>query len=397
MANAPTSDREKFNLIICNPPYSRHHHLGKEEKVRLRERVENSIGVTLSGLSGVYCHFLCLSHAWLPPDGIAGWLIPSEFMDVNYGWALKRYLLHCVTLLRIHRFDPSNVQFEDAYVSSAIVWFRNAPPPSEAQVEFSYGGRHTSPTIVRRIPLRELEATQKWTRYPETQENHVNIARYRLSDFFDVKRGLATGCNDFFVMTAKRGKERGLPREFLRPVLPPPRNLHVERIEADENGNPVLDEDLMLLDCHLSEQTVRTEYPSLWDYIQEGAEAGIQRRYLCAHRSPWYSQENRPPSPFLCSYMGRQVAKRKNPFRFVLNFSNASATNVWLMLYPKQGIAARLRNDRVLHESIWQGLNRIPNGDLLGHGRVYGGGLYKLEPKELGNGPADDIAELFGW
>jgi hypothetical protein len=41
-------------------------------------------------------------------------LIPSEFMDVNYGAAVKRYLLNKVTLLHIHRFDPHDVQFGDA-------------------------------------------------------------------------------------------------------------------------------------------------------------------------------------------------------------------------------------------------------------------------------------------
>ena len=39
-------------------------------------------------------------------------------------------------------------------------------------------------------------------------------------------------------------------------------------------------------------------------------------------------------------------------------------------------------------------LNRIDPEQLLGEGRVYGGGLHKLEPRELANVDAKEIAAL---
>jgi hypothetical protein len=77
----------------------------------------------ISGLAGLYCYFLLLSHDWMEEQGLAIWLIPSEFMDVNYGVTLRRYLTEHVTLLHIHRFCPTDVQFTDALVSSAVVVF----------------------------------------------------------------------------------------------------------------------------------------------------------------------------------------------------------------------------------------------------------------------------------
>ena len=53
------ADDVKPNLLICNPPYVRHHHLLKAEKQRLRLLVEKSLNIRLSEQSGLYCHFLC--------------------------------------------------------------------------------------------------------------------------------------------------------------------------------------------------------------------------------------------------------------------------------------------------------------------------------------------------
>ncbi len=387
-------ENARYNLVICNPPYVRHHHIRGGDKIRLQNLANRSAGVRLSGLSGLYCYFLCISHRWMAPGAIAGWLIPSEFMDVNYGREVKRYLLEHVTLIRVHRFDPEDPQFKDAYVSSAIVWLRNAPPSDDALVEFTYGGTLTFPALVQTVPTKQLRVTPKWTTYPYQPGKGLTIAHTRLSDFFEVKRGLATGSNGFFIMSTRDAEKRGLPREFLRPILPPPRELETECVEADETGSPFFEERLVLLDCSLSEQTIRTSYPPLWAYLEEGKKAKVDQRYLCRHRMPWYSQEKRSASPFLCTYMGRRGTKRGRPFRFVLNFSEATATNVWLMLYPRETIEPQLKGNRALMEEIWRTLKEISPSDLLGSGRVYGGGLYKLEPSELGNVPADAVGRV---
>ena len=136
----PVEELKKATLVVCNPPYVRHHHLDAKTKRRLRLATTEASEVDLNGLAGLYCHFVCLTHPWMAKDAVAVWLIPSEFMSVNYGRPLKEYLLHKVTLLRIHRFNPDQVQFDDALVSSAVVCFRNGPPAPENVVKFTYGG-----------------------------------------------------------------------------------------------------------------------------------------------------------------------------------------------------------------------------------------------------------------
>lgn len=383
----------RFNLIICNPPYVRHHHLKNGDKVRLQKSTYNASGMEISGLAGLYCHFLGLAHAWMTENAIGGWLIPSEFMDVNYGQAVKSYLLDKVTLLHIHRFDPNEVQFADALVSSAIVWFHNSTPPPNHVVKFTYGGSLLNPKLVREVPSHNLKHEAKWTRFPGSKARERVIAP-TLSDFFRIKRGLATGNNRYFILDRDEIASRNLPMEVFRPILPSPRYLRTNEVKASENGEPLLKRQLFLLDTSLSEDEIKDFSIPLYEYLQSGKGRRVSERYLCRHRKPWYAQENRPPAPIVCTYIGRGDAKDGKPFRFILNHSKATVANVYLAMYPTPILACAIEKDDALLREIWEILNQMPSESLIGEGRVYGGGLHKLEPRELANVDASPISEL---
>lgn len=389
----PEEDSDKYNLIICNPPYVRHHHIINGEKARLKQLAFDASGVSLSGLAGLYCYFLALSHCWLSKNGIAGWLIPSEFMDVNYGAAIKDYLLSTVTLLQIHRFEPNDVQFNDALVSSAVVWFKNKSAPKNHKVKFTFGGSIDQPHYEKLVSATVLKKEPKWTRFPLSEERAESDYPV-LGDYFTVKRGIATGDNSFFIMTPNEIQKRNLPFSQFRPILPSPRYLPDTEIHADKNGNPTIEKPLFVLDCKLAPDVVKKKYPELWEYLQEGIEKGVANRYLCKHRKLWYSQENRPTSNFYCTYIGRSDTEGKKPFRFILNHSKAIVANAYLVLYPKPFFAKKLSTNPALFKKVLNALNNIASEAMLDEGRVYGGGLHKLEPRELSKVPAGDMWQL---
>jgi hypothetical protein len=385
--------QHQFNLILTNPPYVRHHHLEADAKDRLKLQVARDLGITLSGLAGLYCYFLLLADKWLAPDGLAVWLIPSEFMAVNYGTAVKDYLKNRVTLLHIHRFCPSDVQFSDALVSSAIVVFRKAPPPADHRVLFSFGGSLTEPNASGSVPASDLYVDDKWTKFPDTPASQVDDEdQLTLGDLFTIKRGVATGDNKFFVIPKAEADRLGIPQRYCRPILPSPRYLQQSVVEARPDGYAHLPQPLCLIDCDLPEDALQKRHPELWQYLQQGKKRGIHEGYLASRRSPWYSQEQRPPAPFLCTYMGRtSEAKAGKPFRFLWNKSQATAANVYLMLYPKPLLQHHLASDPRLYAQVFDTLSRITSEMFLSESRVYGGGLYKLEPKELARVSAEPI------
>jgi len=394
----PPRAGERPNLILTNPPYVRHHHLDQDDKVRLKTIASAIVGTEVSGLTGLYCYFMMLAHEWLADGGIGIWLVPSEFMDVNYGKALQQYLANQVTLLHVHRFDPHNVQFEDALVSSAIVVYEKRRPTADHRVKFSYGGSLLKPQLSELVPVRALRETKKWSgfgRDAQSSRRHRDGAGTTLDSLFAVKRGIATGANSFFILPRSEAERLGISEEFLKPVLPSPRELRDTVIDADRRGYPRVENPRAVIDTDLSGEKIRKPCPGLSRYLKQGEEQGIPKLYLASKRTPWYRQEQRPPAPFLCTYMGRG-AKDKTPFRFFWNRSRAIATNVYLLLYPIGPLQAALEKNPALQEKVFELLRGIESRALLSEGRVYGGGLHKLEPAELGHLDVSRFVEELG-
>jgi hypothetical protein len=138
---------------------------------------------------------------------------------------------------------------------------------------------------------------------------------------------------------------------------------------------------------------VKERHPTLWRYLESGKE-DVASHYLCKSRRTWYWQEDRQIAPFVCTYMGRGSLHTDRPFRFILNHSRAIAANTYLMLYPKPHIAKLISEDDDLLKLVWGALNDISSESLIAEGRVYGGGLHKIEPKELAKLPAGHIKAL---
>lgn len=381
---APKVD-DKVDLLITNPPYSRHHHIESAQKHMLRTTSKATTGIQPSGLAGLYCYFILLAHQWLKPGAISAWLIPTEFMDVNYGMAIKDYLLHKVSLLRIHSFDTAESLFDDALVSSSVVWFRNHESSTMGSCECTFGQSISEPKLVRTVPYSDLAQLKKWTgvfskQIPEDRKEKT----VRLSELFRVSRGIATGANAFFILDESKISNLKLTYDFLTPVLPSSKYITDNVIRADQDGLPILEKRLFLLNCDIGEEELENKYSSLHKYLKRGEQLGLPNKYLCSRRQPWYSQEARPPAPIVFTYMGR-TSRQRSPFRFIRNHSVATATNVYLMLYPTPRFNEVLETDPQFIDYVWEVLDRISFSRLKREGRSYGGGLHKIEPKELGN------------
>lgn len=273
---------QKYDCILANPPYVRHHHIEQGRKAELQRQASEICGENVSGLTGLYCYFMMLSGKWLAEDGISCWLVPTEFMDVNYGQAVKAYLTSQVELLRIHRFEASDTRFDDALVSSCVVIFRKRKPSINHTVELTWGEDIKVPRHTKVMATASMQKERKWTGLFAESESATSTHRHTIGDFFVARRGLVTGDNSFFILDDEAANRHGINSEFLFPIVPSPRYLEqgIESIGAQTGLN--------LFCCNMGMEALRKEYPSVAKYVEKGEASGCASGYICSKRTPWY-------------------------------------------------------------------------------------------------------------
>jgi len=369
------------NLVLANPPYMRHQGIPSNYKMELRQRASLDMGFRISALAGQYVYFVLLSHKWLSPGAISSWLIPSEFMQTGYGKALRFYFSRTVQLLRIHQFDATNPQFENAEVLPCVVVFRNLAPSVEDVAVFSEGGTLSNPLHAETAKLSLLDPEVKWS-----IRSRPSVARddtfVRLGALFSVRRGIATGANKYFVMERAKAKELGIPPIAIKPILPKAMLLGSDVVKRKKDGYPDVHPQMCVLDCFLDENEIAKDYPHLMEYLQKGEKEGVRKGHLVGRRKPWYKQEQRDPAPFLCTYMGK-AHDDKPAIRFILNRSDAIATNTYLLMYPNPLLRTLLKKSPDMELAIFEALKNSSWNSIEEFTRSHAGGLSKIEPREL--------------
>lgn len=369
-----------WSLLIANPPYKRSQLIGSEVDA-IRQMLQVELGLKLSRRSDLYLYFMLRSHKWMAEEGIAAWVIPAEFQLTDYASSLREYLATKVQLLRIHTYDETDSQFDNALISTSVVVFRKRAPDKASQVFLTQGGSLKEPAQLRLESLETLSTRSRWNFNFLRSLDSVSISDRKVGEFFTIKRGIATGANSLFVLSADRLKELGVERQWVRPLFPRAKAIADGVLRSDAFGDPVPSSGMWLIDTAESLSEIRAASPVFADYLESIA-IKAQNSALVRRRAPFYKQENREVPPIAFVYMAKSDVQPRN--RFVANFSSAVVLNNYLGIYPKRQVAARLEADPGLLGLIHAELSSISLDSLIAEGRIYGNGLLKLEPKELG-------------
>ena len=383
------SDAGLFDGIIANPPYVKAHRLEYSEKDW--RYFEERLGTPLDRLTNLYALFLLKIWEDLAPDGRAAVILPAEFLNANFGEEIKERLLRAIRPVGVAIFASELNVFADALTTSAIVlldkgrtpqspiWAKLAESVEDAEdfVKGLLAGR-ISAAGKGLIDLAPLNPRDKWLNLllnGATEKVPVRFAK-RVGDYFDCRRGIATGANDFFCLSRAEMREHHLTETHVEPCITKAMDVDGLVFTRDKfDALVVRDRRCFLLNPSRNGQ-------NLTRYLELGEQQGIPKRHLPSHRPVWYLPENRAVADIWVAVFSRESVK------FILNFSGAKNLTCFHGLYAKPGneplapLITLFLNSSLGRESFSQ-VNRF-----------YGDGLNKLEPKDVEDMPCPVLPKL---
>ena len=321
LADHLKSDTGLFDGIIANPPYVKAHRLDYSEKDW--RYFEERLGTSLDRLTNLYALFLLKIWEDLALGGRAAVLLPAEFLNANFGEEIKERL---VGAIRPAALDPRD----------------------------------------------------KWLNLLFNGKAQADAAPFakRVGDYFDCRRGIATGANDFFCLSRAELREHHLTEAQVEPCITK---------AVDANGLVFTREKFDALvtsnrRCFLLNPSRNGQ--DLMRYLKLGEERGIPQRHLPSHRPVWYLPENRAEADIWAAVFSRESVK------FILNTSGAKNLTCFHGLYAKPG-------GESLPPLMTVFLNSSDGRRAFSQvNRFYGDGLNKLEPKDVEDMPCPVMPKL---
>ncbi|RMG87878.1 MAG: methyltransferase domain-containing protein [Bacteroidetes bacterium] len=217
----------KYDGIVCNPPYFKFHDY--ENKKALAE-IKRWLKVRANGFTNIYALFLLKAVYQLNEGGRAAFLIPSEFLNADYGRQIKDYLIRSGTLRHVVIFDFKETVFDDVLTTSAVLLLskeanvsgvRFSTIHNKNQFESLRHGITSNETMLPSsvFALNALDPDIKWRAYYQEQAGRQYKNLIPFNKVAKVVRGIATGANDYFVFNKEKALKYGIPPEYLLPYF----------------------------------------------------------------------------------------------------------------------------------------------------------------------------------
>lgn len=378
----------KYDGIICNPPYFKFHDY--ENKSTLKE-IKKRLNINLSGFTNIYTLFLLKSIYQLNKNGRIAYIVPSEFLNSDYGTYIKDYLLKSNTLRHIIIFDFKENVFDDVLTTSAILLLAKDDNKNEVQISKirNVSELNKISEFIEKYPRakgdisinkEKIDPNVKWRKYYQKQQSSKYKNLIKFNEVAKVVRGIATGANDYFSFNIEKARRYKITDNYLLPCITKSQGVNKtfftkSDFEILKNSNA----NVFLFDADNKQQDV-----NVLRYIEKGEQEKINEKFLTSKRKPWYKLENRQAPPIWVGVFNRTGLK------FIRNEANIKNLTTFHCIYLADSIFNKISIDLLFAYLLTDIAKEIFNDNR----REYGGGLIKFEPNDLNKALMLDLSKL---
>lgn len=278
-----------YDLIIGNPPYISKKILSEEQR-KLSIKILEYFELSNDLFQNIWVSFILASLKLLAPNGSLFFVLPFEFLQVQYAERLREFLESKFNTIEIITFQDR--VFTEIEQDICLVYLSNEEQ-EKPYIKYStiVSENDTNKTfesvIMRNKPLK------KWSNCIlndiETEEiMRISNQFPEVDTFGNISPGIVTGANSFFICSGETIKALNMKEEQQIPI-----------ITKGSTIPPLLffrQEDF----CNLAKSKVRSyllnlngiessEFSEqLKEYIQYGEEKKINEHYKCKKRARWY-------------------------------------------------------------------------------------------------------------
>ena len=374
-----------FNAVLGNPPFIRYQSFtGDARSKGLRAAL--AAGVNLNGLASSWAAFVVHASGFLTKSGRLGMVLPAELLSVHYAAPVRRFLLKRFSSIRIVLFE--RLLFDGALEDVVLLLADGIGGCDRIEAVQVRDADALPPGDSITVAMKQLH-DDRWVATmvkPAAWKTFSRVAAGEncetLNDWGSTYLGAVTGNNNFFCLSDAEVAHWEITKDDLLPISPPG-SRHLRDLEFGTKSWEQLKGagSRCWLFYPQAEKTALGR--AAVAYVAHGESLGVPKAYKCSVRKPWWKVPLVSRPHLFLTYMDHERP------RFVTNGAGAHHLNSLYGVSLKSG--RKLIGEKLLPLAT---LNTVT---LLGaevHGRSYGGGMLKLEPREAGRIPVPRLSHL---
>ncbi len=379
-----------FDCIVANPPYIRQEIITQKKKLQDIMKFES---VDIDKTSDIYSYFFVHATQFLRNEGRLGFITSNKWLEVGYGKSLQKFFMNNHKIFYVIEFDAG--AFEEVLVNTCITILQKEKDSKKRvgnRVKFArvkklinidklvhllektdkdYEDDNIRLVIV---PQFKLEKEDKWNIYLRAPKIYYKIIKNTkfvpLNKICNLKSGLKTGADEFFILTKEKINLLGLDKEYYKPLI----------TSSDKLEELIIDNKPKYYVLYVNSTLLKIKSKNILNYIELGQKQKYHLRPSVGGRTEWFNigKQSIPPIVFPCKLWSNFIVFKNNSERIPMK-----------QFYQIEPINKRYTNFILgcLNSSITQLFLEMA-------GRSYGGGVLEILIYEAQNLPVLNPSQL---